>query len=81
MISCEYCKSVITSDNDELIREDGSYHEDCYDAWLEEVQAYWSAQYRAESSVAVDYAEAYDAGYYKHPERVERAIDFADAAR
>jgi hypothetical protein len=71
---CDMCDMRVSVDR--FSDDAGVYHYECFTEWLHAE----ASKYRRDVVSQDDYS-GYDRDDYKHPERVERAIDFADAAR
>lgn len=72
---CEFCNEDVSGDSTAIEMEDGTYHEECYEEYVRNEEAYWSAQYYARTPASV---EGYDWGDPKNPEYVEYVLDNAD---
>ena len=73
---CEFCNEDVSGDSTAIEMEDGTYHEECYEEYVDGEQSYWRAQYYANQKSAS--AEGYDWGDPKNPEYVEYVLDNAD---
>ena len=72
---CEFCNEDVSGDSTAIEMEDGTYHEECYEEYVDGEQSYWAGQYYANKSAS---AEGYDWGDPKNPEYVEYVLDNAD---
>ena len=73
---CEFCNEDVSGDSTAIEMEDGTYHEECYEEYVDGEQSYWAGQYYASKPTAS--AEGYDWGDPKNPEYVEHVLDNTD---
>jgi hypothetical protein len=76
-ITCGHCDTAI-ADQEVYADDSGEYHQDCQDAYNEQEQRTWGAQYRATAKPAQD-DHGYDWGDPKNSAYIEWATDQADA--